>query len=164
MKNIFYGTKKIKARIMTRQEYVDYRGWILLDDENGSDAGYLVEYMDGGKSNHHDHDGYISWSPADVFEAAYQPNNELSFSHALNAMKDGHKVARRGWNGKGMFVFLTEGRNVPNNKERSFAHFDGETVKLASHIDMKAADGSYVSGWLASQSDMLSDDWYIIFD
>lgn len=82
-----------------------------------------------------------------------------SFEWALGEMKAGQKVSRQGWNGAGMCIFITEGRIVPNNKERSFAHFDGDTVELGGHIDMRDARGIYVSGWLASQTDILADDW-----
>lgn len=87
-----------------------------------------------------------------------------SFGWALEVMKayPEHKLTRQGWNGKGMFIFLTQGREVPNNRERSFAHFPEDTVTLASHIDMRASDGTYVSGWLASQTDMLAEDWVIV--
>lgn len=68
----YIGTKKVAATPMTRQAYNDYRGWPLPADENGDDAGYLVEYVDGGKANDTRHVGYISWSPADVFERAYK--------------------------------------------------------------------------------------------
>ena len=53
-------------------EYNDLRGWTVPSDEDGNDAGYLVEYIDGGKSNVFGYNGYVSWSPADVFEKAYQ--------------------------------------------------------------------------------------------
>lgn len=56
---------------MNRADYNDYRGWVLPDDELGTDEGYLVEYLDGGKSNHPDHKGYISWSPKEQFENGY---------------------------------------------------------------------------------------------
>ena len=69
----YIGTKKILATPMNRKEYNDYRGWEVPEDENPDDEGYLVEYVDGGKSNHPDHAGYISWSPKDVFERAYRP-------------------------------------------------------------------------------------------
>lgn len=68
---LYVGTKIVSARPMTRAEYNQYRGWQLPADEDGSDAGYLVEYRDGGKPNHPDHQGYISWSPAEQFERAY---------------------------------------------------------------------------------------------
>lgn len=67
----FIGTKEVYAAPMNRQMYNDYRGWELPSNENGADEGYLVEYMDGGKSNHPDHAGYISWSPKEQFENAY---------------------------------------------------------------------------------------------
>lgn len=67
----YVGTKFVNAKPMNRQEYNDLRGWQVPSDENPSDEGYLVEYIDGGKSNHPDFKGYISWSPKDVFERAY---------------------------------------------------------------------------------------------
>ena len=72
----YIGTKRLKAKPMTRGEYNSYRGWLTPEDENQYEAGYLVEYEDGGKPNHPNHPnhgGYISWSSADVFERTYQP-------------------------------------------------------------------------------------------
>lgn len=87
----------------------------------------------------------------------------MNFGQAIEALRDGKKVARSGWNGEGMFLFLTKGRTIPNDKERSFKHFeDQDTVTLRDHIDMRDAQGQYVSGWLASQTDMLSDDWVVV--
>lgn len=70
---LYSGSKQVHARPMNRGEYNAYRGWEVPADENPADEGYLVEYVDGGKSNHPAHAGYISWSPKDVFERAYQP-------------------------------------------------------------------------------------------
>ena len=70
----YTGTKTINAKPMNRVDYNVLRGWTLPDNENGSDEGFLVEYTDGGKSNHPEFAGYISWSPADVFEKAYRLN------------------------------------------------------------------------------------------
>lgn len=67
----YTGVKDVSATPMTRQEYNDYRGCELLDNENCDDEGYLVEYLDGGKPNHLNHGGYISWSPKEVFEKSY---------------------------------------------------------------------------------------------
>lgn len=69
----YTGTKTLSARPMTRGEYNAYRGWPAVQGEDVSDDGYLVEYEDGGKANDSRHAGYISWSPADVFERTYQP-------------------------------------------------------------------------------------------
>jgi len=173
----FYGTKKITAQAMTRQEYNDYRGWDLPADEDGSDEGYLVEYMDGGQSNHPDHDGYISWSPKAQFDNAYQPTSGMSFGHALVALQSGCRVAREGWNGKRMWIALTPGSvfNVQHAKPGHAAKHradelaadlphDGteQQIELLPHIDMRAADGTMVIGWLASQTDMLANDWTLI--
>jgi len=68
----YIGTKVINAMPMNRQDYNDFRGWTLPEDENGEDEGYLVEYMDGGKANTSQYAGYVSWSPKEVFERSYE--------------------------------------------------------------------------------------------
>ena len=92
----------------------------------------------------------------------------MDFGKAIEALKRGETVARRSWNGKGMFIYLTTGTEVPvvnvrpDNAKHLFGNrlIEGEaTVKFNSHIDMKTADGSVTIGWLASQTDMLSEDW-----
>ncbi|GAN86235.1 hypothetical protein [Komagataeibacter intermedius] len=72
----FVGTKIIHATPMNRREYNTLRGWELPADENGDDAGYLVQYADQDHTNLPGFTGYISWSPADVFNAAYAPVTE----------------------------------------------------------------------------------------
>lgn len=67
----FIGTKSVLATTMTRGEYNEYRGWSIPDNEDPTEQGYLVEYVDGGKPNDDRHKGYISWSPRDVFEQSY---------------------------------------------------------------------------------------------
>lgn len=90
-----------------------------------------------------------------------------SFSWALEKLKEGKCIQRFGWNGKGMFLTLQEGSTVVGtmmrNKGARDFYGDGE-VKICPHIDMKAADGSYVVGWLASQTDLLSNDWATVED
>ena len=100
----------------------------------------------------------------------------MDFGDAIRAMKNGQKVAREGWNGKNMWVALTPGSTFPAQHAKpghAVAHraveFEsdqvssgGEHVVLLPHIDMRAADGSMVVGWLASQTDMLAEDWQII--
>lgn len=71
--NLFIGIKKVKAIVMTRGKYNEYRGWPIPHNENPNDEGYLVEYADNFKPNDPRHSGYISWSPKDVFENAYKP-------------------------------------------------------------------------------------------
>jgi len=70
-KEIYESHKQVLRIPMNRLEYNKYRGWVLPDDEGGSDEGYLVEYLDGGKPNDSRHAGYISWSPKEQFDNGY---------------------------------------------------------------------------------------------
>lgn len=151
----FIGVKLISAVEMNRATYNEYRGWPLPENENGDDAGYLVEYLDGGKPNDPRHDGYISWSPKDVFEAAYRPCTNITFGLAIEALKQGKRVARAGWNGKGMWLSLTQGYDY------SISNGVGALLETLPWIGMKTADEKFVP-WLASQTDMLAEDWVIV--
>lgn len=139
----YYGTKKVTA-------------WKTEGKEG--EPGYGVKYEDG----------YVSWSPKEVFERAYQTMNELSFGHAIKAMKDGLRngeairVARAGWNGKGMWLRLYSPYSDPEFSIREnglVLGFDSGT--LSEWIGMHTADNKFVP-WLASQTDMLADDWHVV--
>ena len=85
----------------------------------------------------------------------------LSFSEALYHLKKGDKVARTGWNGKDMYVFLVNGSKFTVNREPLISMFpEGTEIEYRPHLDMKAVDGT-IGVWLASQSDILAEDWYI---
>ena len=85
----------------------------------------------------------------------------MNFGQAVEALKAGSKVAREGWNGKDMFLFLVEGSTFTVNRKPLLGIYpEGTVIKYNPHIDMKTADGSIVP-WLASQSDVLSEDWII---
>lgn len=154
----YIGTKIIQAKPMNRGEYNKYRGWEIPADENPEYEGYLVKYKDG----------YESWSPKETFEETYRESYGLTFGVAIELLKKGEKVARIGWNGKGMFLVMTEGSVVPTENMRNdavrkyYEENQEEDVKICPHIDMKAADGTMVIGWLASQTDMLAEDWLIV--
>jgi len=108
-----------------------------------------------------------------------------TFGQALESLKRGQLVTRKGWNGKGMFIFMRPAdelhvgfvakdiKSLPQ-KVKDYYYQDcvdengnpielkkDDTVKFTAYICMKAADGSIVNGWLASQSDMLANDWTI---
>ena len=99
-----------------------------------------------------------------------RPNGFLTFGMAIEAMKRGKKVARRGWNGKGMWlcVPLCDGpTEIPATRvwgkpNAEYALQNGGTVKVMPYVTMKTADGSIVMGWLASQTDMLAEDWEVV--
>ena len=108
----------------------------------------------------------------DIFEATYdQAGSGFDFGIALCHLKSGEKVARKGWNGKGMWVALTPASSFEAAyakyghaaRHRAVELVEGRAeINLLPHIDMRTADGSMVVGWLASQTDMLADDWCII--
>ena len=164
----FIGTKQINAAPMSRQAYNDFRGWELPANEDGADEGYLVEYVDGGEANTDQFEGYVSWSPKDVFERAYHCSGEMTFGEALQLLKVGFKMARKGWNGKGMWIIHVPG--TPNVRPVAGTPYSKagitEAVQILGHIDMYTVDSSgrraMLPGWLASQSDMLSEDWVIV--
>lgn len=167
----YYGTKKIAAKPMTRLEYNQFRGWELPGNENGADEGYLVEYLDGGKPNVEGYTGYVSWSPKEQFDNAYQPTNAMSFGHAIAALKSGEKVARAGWNGKGMWLYLVPANSYAAQTEAAKAYWADKgtgthesgvpLVPYVAYIAMKTAQEN-VAPWLASQTDVLADDWCIV--
>lgn len=157
----YIGVKRITAEPMSREQYNHLRGWTVPEDENPLDDGYLVEYLDGGKSNHPNYVGYISWSPKAVFEKAYRRNSGLTFGFAIEALRAGMKLAREGWNGKGMFIYyVPPGRHAPTtNVAKTF--FCGGPVPYREYLAMKTVDDEVVP-WLASQSDVLAEDWRIV--
>lgn len=123
-------------------------------------GGYLVAYDDV----------YRSWSPAVAFESVYTPvetadgvPGPLDFGDAIRALKAGKRVARAGWNGKGMWLCFVDsdgGWSVPNKNYVAHPEFNGEP-HLLPWIGMKTADNGFVP-WLANQTDMLATDWVIL--
>ncbi len=121
-------------------------------------GGYYVDYEDG----------YTSWSPAAAFEAGYAllPNEDsdplperattagLNFGSALMWLKAGKRVARSGWNGKGMWLQL----QVPDEHSKMTHPY--------IYIEYPSGHPAYPSGsrvpWLASQTDALADDWMVV--
>lgn len=90
--------------------------------------------------------------------------NRLSFSQALHLIKSGRRVTRRGWNGKGMFLFLVPGSTFKVNRPPLLGIYpEGKEINYQAHIDMKTADGTIVP-WAASQSDLLGEDWVLLED
>ena len=157
----YIGVKEINATPMTRKEYNDLRGWTLPVDENGDDEGYLVEYIDGGKANTYLYAWYVSWSPKDVFERAYKSVEGMTFGLAIEDLKRGLKVARKGWNGKGMWLALIAGENWGIGGHAPYDLPGGDYITHASFIGMRTADCKFVP-WLASQTDVLSEDWEVV--
>jgi len=105
-------------------------------------------------------------------QTEYVPPEEFDFCQALCLLKDGQKVARKGWNGKGMFIVLMPELNLPpyntQGTERKVndrtAKWIGEDNPLESqpYFAMFTAQKKWQPGWLASQADLLADDWVLV--
>jgi len=86
----------------------------------------------------------------------------MNFGKALKYIKAGRRVCRDGWNGKGMFIFLVDGsRFTVNRAPLNKIYPEGTEIQYHAHIDMKTAQGDIVP-WIASQSDLLADDWRVL--
>lgn len=86
----------------------------------------------------------------------------MNFGEALAALKAGKRVARAGWNGKGMFLFLVPGSTFKVSRAPLLGIYpEGTSIDYCPHIDMKTADGKVVP-WLASQTDVLAEDWSVL--
>lgn len=88
----------------------------------------------------------------------------MTFSEALEEIRAGRRVARAGWNGKDMFVFLVPGSTFKVNRAPLLGIYpEGTEINYHAHIDMRTADGQIVP-WLASQTDILAVDWVLVED
>lgn len=93
----------------------------------------------------------------------------MSFGAALEMLESGWRVARAGWNGKGMWLSLScpNTRDVPaagfwSPHNQKHAEEQGGHAKVLPSITMKTATGEILMGWLASQTDMLAKDWMVV--
>lgn len=136
------------------------RDWV---EKHGPDnSGYLVAYEDG----------YLSYSPAEVFEAGYrelpplgnscggvggEAAHELGadFSFALRMLKAGARMARAGWNGKDQWVVLIHPGNAMYTK-------GGASAPMQSCLGLKNAQGNMQPGWVPSMGDLMADDWQVV--
>ena len=211
---LFQALKQVTATPMSRQAYNDLRGWIVPDNENGSDDGYLIEDVNvDTQPNFEGYNGYISWEPKDKFDSQFHavkqgactapqdPDHILTdaeilrlsetgtlcdcaeviqmdgecpieagdvfdFGSAIYLLKIGKKVMRKGWNGKGMFLYYVPAASYPmqrNSLKTMDGAFPDNMVPYGAYIAMKTAQNNVVP-WLASQTDMLGTDWTLFDD
>lgn len=157
----YIGTKVIMAEPMTMTEAQKVLGRELTQsaiEENG----YLVEYENG----------YKSWSPKSVFEKAYREVGSVNFGGAIDLLKAGLAVRRKGWNGKGLFIvkqvpshitgdIIPKMQSLPQIAkdilmQRENPHIDYTNQMLIINPDGRA------DSWVPSSSDVFADDWEVI--
>ena len=146
----YIGTKIIQAEPAYRVDGEVFVKANIVPCGVHTEDGYKVVYPDG----------YESWSPKDVFEAAYRETSGMNFGLAIEAAKMGKKIARAGWNGKNQYVEL--------GHDFSYTAPGDIPVRPVQHLDIGSQALVFVGtrgrqvGWLASQADMLADDWMIV--
>lgn len=146
----YIGTKIIQAEPAYRVDGEVFVKANIVPCGVHTEDGYKVVYPDG----------YESWSPKDVFEAAYRETSGMIFGLAIEAAKMGKKIARAGWNGKNQYVEL--------GHDFSYTAPGDIPVRPVQHLDIGSQALVFVGtrgrqvGWLASQADMLADDWMIV--
>ena len=146
----YIGTKIIEAAPAVKKGGKVYDlTWPIPRSREPEEPGYRVRYPDG----------YESWSPKDVFEEAYRPTDAMSFGLAIEAAKKGKRIARKGWNGKGQYVELATAISYasPNG-----AVVNAEHDAIGNQALAFVGTSGVQMGWLASQADMLADDWEIV--
>lgn len=159
----FIGTKVIMAEPMTMAEAQKVLGR-EIKPETVEEDGYLVEY-----------DGYKSWSPKNVFETSYfEAGDDLGFGNAIDLLKSGVAVRRKGWNGKGLFIV----KQVPSHIEGDIIPKMQSLPQIAKNILMKREnphidytnqmliinpDGR-ADSWVPSSSDVFAEDWEIVYE
>lgn len=157
----YIGTKVVQAKPMSLKD-----AQIVLGREikpaTVEEDGYLVVYKDG----------YRSWSPKSVFDAAYRKLVGMDFGKVIEALKSGLAVRRKGWNGKGMFVV----KQIPSHIEGGIIHTmqslpqSAKDILLSrknAHIDYTNqmliinSDGR-ADSWVPSSSDVFAEDWEVV--
>ena len=140
----YIGVKIVEAAPMNllafQKEFNRNVGYQGITDDSGDCEGYLVSYPQPDNQP----SPYQAWSPKGIFEDAYRMTDGLTFGLAIEALKKGLKVARKGWNGRGTYIRLV-----------------GATAELNAHFEIFNVHSRYDT-WVASVSDALADDWTVV--
>lgn len=159
--SMYIGTKVVQAMPMTMTEAQKVLGREIKPATVEED-GYLVEYKDG----------YMSWSPKSVFDVAYRKLGEMDFGKAIEALKAGLAVRRKGWNGKGLFVvkqipshieggIIPKMQSLPQSAKNILLSRDGAHIDYINQMLIINLDGR-ADSWVPSSSDVFAEDWEVV--
>lgn len=162
----YIGTKVVKARPMNEIDAESIGYARKNSDHHEYREGYHVQYTNPDGST------YDSWSPKDVFENAYREVGTVNFGGAIDLLKAGLAVRRKGWNGKGLFIVKQvpshiTGEIIPNMQslpqsakvilmKRENPHIDYTNQMLIINPDGRA------DSWVPSSSDIFANDWEVV--
>ena len=109
----------------------------------------------------------IAYTQGAAQESCLYKDEAGDFGRAITSLKCGKKVARMGWNGKGMYLWLKLGNHIQKDWCKDpmlleVCEANGGSVEGLPTICMKTADNKVLTGWLASQTDMLANDWILV--
>lgn len=158
---MYIGTKVVQAMPMTMTEAQKVLGREIKPATVEED-GYLVEYKDG----------YMSWSPKSVFDVAYRKLGEMDFGKAIEALKSGLAVRRKGWNSNGLFVvkqipshieggIIPKMQSLPQSAKNILLSRDGAHIDYINQMLIINLDGR-ADSWVPSSSDVFADDWEVV--
>ncbi len=86
----------------------------------------------------------------------------MDFGSVIKLLNCGHKCARTGWNGKGMFIFLVDGSTFGVSRPPLDKFYKpGTEINYRAHIDMSHANGD-IGVWNPTNNDILAEDWFIV--
>lgn len=161
-----YGQKHVMLKPCTEHEWAEHKGQPYPTPEDR--PGYMVKYDDG----------YISWSPLDVADAAYCPNGRLGFGHALNAIMEGKVATRVKWvhddylaaadidepNYRWITLGAGDSALVPNKfwnaSTQAQANKNGGFLAVDPYL-IHFNGTSVIMGWLPSHEDLIATDWFV---
>ena len=131
----YLGVKIVDAEPMCEFDFLNFsdKGKAIVSSEYINREGYKVVYEDG----------YTSWSPKEVFEKAYRPITGLTFGLAIEALKQGKKVARTEWIGKDAYLLLTH------------VYEQRPSIVIQNSNDI-------FDRWLPDETSIFAEDWMII--
>lgn len=149
----------------------------LISTQNGDGLNIRIEgrnsqsnlrhlYAHPHNQNGQSHDYLICGNAVALLDQNLECTQGFGFGFAIEALKAGKKVARQGWNGKGMYLWLLPATEVKKEwvKDPQLLSVFGErdTLPCLASIRMKTATGEVLTGWLASQTDMMAEDWVLV--
>lgn len=164
----YIGLVSLLAIAMTFEAFSKHQGSEMKDHVDGTAEGYLVKYENG----------FEFWVSKEEFEKSNKPCNRLTFGHAIEALKHGKRLAREGWNGNNMFIFMQvpaiinkdivpKMQSLPDDVKAEFQkRFDNpseqiDAIYYQNQIAM-VSSSNVITGWSPSVSDALADDWTIL--
>lgn len=171
----YHRTNIAEMRFVTHEEVINGPTWMQeigisiskADLDNGSPK--TGDMIARNPQNHSDQwlvaKDYFDENFIEHYLSSNDKCSNMSFSEALDAAKTGKKVAREGWNGKGMWIAAGDGaKDLPasqfwNIHSRMHAEQNGGIASVDPYMIMRTASGSICMGWLASQADLFANDW-----